>query len=157
MMSLLKLVEDKISDSCCLIKGKLKKNGCEVKMTNVPTSKLVIDFDKPGSPLKPDKKRCDYLLIATEEQKQDLIAVLELKRGQLNAREVVSQLRAGAKAAEKLVPEGHAIRFRPVAVTGQTSKYERNQLRKKSNHITFHEHQEISRWISCGNSLKKAL
>ena len=67
MMSLLKLVEDKISDSCCLIKGKLKKNGYEVKMTNVPTSKLVIDFDKPGSPLKPDKKRCDYLLIATEE------------------------------------------------------------------------------------------
>ena len=73
-----------------------------------------------------------------------MIAVLELKRGQLNAREVVSQLRAGAKAAEKLVPEGHAIRFRPVAVTGQTSKYERNQLRKRSNHITFHKHQEIS-------------
>ena len=27
-------------------------------MTNVPASKLVIDFDKPGSPLKPDEKRC---------------------------------------------------------------------------------------------------
>jgi len=37
-------------------------------MTNVPASKLVIDFDKPGSPLKPDEKRCDYLLIATERQ-----------------------------------------------------------------------------------------
>ncbi|MCY4151253.1 MAG: hypothetical protein OXE94_03320 [Aestuariivita sp.] len=157
MMSLLKLVRDKISDSRCLVTGKLQKAGCEVKMTNVPAAKLVIDFDKPGSPLKSDEKRCDYLLIAKETQTKNLVAVLELKRGQLDAEKVVSQLRAGAKAAEKLIPKSHVIRFRPVAVTGSTSKFERNKLRKIINHITFHSHQELPRWISCGNGLEKAL
>ena len=38
-------------NSSCLEKGSLNKEGCKVVMTGISQNRLVIDFDKPGSPL----------------------------------------------------------------------------------------------------------
>ncbi|MCY4261527.1 MAG: hypothetical protein OXC91_14880 [Rhodobacteraceae bacterium] len=158
MTSLPNLVKKKI-DPRCLAKGKVKKEGCAVKMTNISAQMLVTDLDRPGSPLRPDEKRCDYLLLATDEQAdeqpKDLVVALELKRGKLDARKVVSQLQAGAHAAEKLVPKSRVVRFRPVAVFGTSHRHERIELRKPENEIAFHGHRESVQMLSCGNSLTK--
>ena len=149
-------------DSRCLVKGGLSKDGCKVVMTDVPSPKLIIDFDKPGSPLEADETRCDYLLIAAGEHAHGWVVVLELKRGRLNADEVARQLRAGASAAEKRILkkrilQNEPVRFRPVVVSGSTSKHERNLLKKKSNAVRFHGHTETIQRVKCGAPLFEEL
>jgi len=70
----------------------------------------------PGRPLAADETRCDYLLIAEGKfHACGWVAVLELKRGKLHADMIVEQLQAGASAAERLVPQGRRVAFRPIA------------------------------------------
>ena len=155
-MGLVKSVRDKL-DTRCLVEGRLLKEGCRVSMTGVTGPRLVVDFDKPGSPQRPDAPLCDYLFIAEGEKGLGWIAPLELKRGRLHAGQVIRQLREGAAAAERLVPEGESIKFRPVAASSSTPKAERNRLRNKNNRIRFHGRMEAVRLLSCGEQLVKAL
>ncbi len=116
-----------------------------------------MDFDKPSSPLTPNRTRCDYLMVADGKNAQSWIVVLELKRGKLYADQVARQLQAGASAAEDFVNSSDAIRFRfrPIAVFGNTNKYERHRLKRKS--IKFHKREEKIRTLSCGQKLTSAL
>ena len=155
-MTLLERVRLELDPECLVERG-LNKEGCRVLLTNAPDPRLIIDFDKPGSPLAQEATRCDYLLVAEGRQRIAWIAPLELKRGELPAGQVVRQLRAGASVAEKLVPEGEPVRFRPVAASGSVSKHDRNKLRDKKNMIRFHGHKEAVRLMSCGGPLIKAL
>ncbi len=125
-------------------------------MTDAPTPNLIVDFDRPGSPLGLGQTRCDYLFVA-ENDKGDWIAPLELKRGCLQADEVVRQLQAGASAAEQLVSSNDSVRFRPVAASGSTPKAERDKLKNKRSKVRFHGQAEAIRLISCGASLVGAL
>ena len=156
MTGLVKRVRDKL-DSRCLVEGKLNKAGCRVSMTGVTEPRLVVDFDKPGSPRHPDTPLCDYLFIAEGENGLGWVAPLELKRGRLHADEVVRQLRAGAVAAERLVSDEERIEFRPVAATGSTPKAERNRLKNRNNRIRLYGRMEAVRLLSCGDRLIKAL
>ena len=156
MTALLEGVRREI-DGDCLVEGGLNKDGCKVVMTDAPSPRLIVDLDKPGSPLAADAARCDYLLVAESEKAHGWVAVLELKRGRLHAEQVVRQLRAGASAAEKLVPRGEALRFRPIAASGSTPKHERAKLRSKANAIRFQGHVEPVRLMSCGAKLVMAL
>lgn len=126
-------------------------------MTNAPTPRLVIDFDKPGSPSPQDATRCDFLVIAESQKRPSLVAPLELKRGKLHADQVVRQLQAGARAAERLVCADEAVRFRPVAATGSKTKHEFNKLKNRQNWIRFHRQAEPIRLMSCGAALNQAL
>jgi len=144
-------------DGGCLVKGGLNKGGCKVVMTGAPVPSLVVDFDKPGSPLETDTTRCDYLLVAEGEHACGWVAVLELKRGRLHADHVVRQLQAGASAAEKLIPSDAAFRFRPIAVSGSTSKHERAKLKDRSSMIVLRGSKEPVRMMSCGAPLVKVL
>ena len=143
-------------DPRCFVHIGLSKGGCRVVMTGAPSPRLVVDFDKPGSPLADDQTRCDYLLIAESPSDPSWVAPLELKRGQLHAEQVVRQLQAGASAAESIVPHEEAVRFRPVSVSGNVSKHERESL-KRASAIRFHEHREPVRLLSCGDRLDKVL
>ncbi len=60
----------------CLVSGGVKKAGCKVKMEDAPKPRLVIDFDKPGAPLKPPQALCDYLFVADGNDGADWIAPL---------------------------------------------------------------------------------
>ncbi len=118
MTALLKVIRRRI-DRNCLVRGGLNKGGCKVVMTGVPPFRLVVDFDKPGSPLPTGVKRRDYFLFAEDKRnRRRWVVVLELKRGQLRTDQVVRQLRAGTSAAENPVPPGEAFWFRPVAASG---------------------------------------
>ncbi len=144
-------------DTRCLIQRGVNKGGCKISMANAPNPRLEIDFDKPGSPLSQNATRRDYLVIAEGQQSFGWVAPLELKRGQLRADRVVRQLKAGAKAAEKLVPKSVSVKFRPVAASGGRSMHERRNLRKKRSMIRFHGHSEHVRLMSCGDRLVRAL
>ena len=156
MTALLKDVERRIGEDC-LVKGGLKKDGCKVAMTGAPAPRLVVDFDKPGSPLAADVTRCDYLVIAEGEGAHGWVAVLELKRGKLHEEQVVRQLQAGASAAENLVPRDAALRFRPIVASGSRHRHEYTRIKNKSIRIRFHGHREPVRIISCGERLAKGL
>ena len=144
-------------DKRCLGNGRLNKQGCKVSMKDAPSPRLVVDFDKPGSPLGPSQTRCDYLFVADGDKSSGWVAPLELKNGRLHANQAVRQLRAGARAAEQLVPSGEQVKFRPVAVSGSTSKAERNRLKGKDGGIRFHGCVEPVRLLSCGAPLTEAL
>ncbi len=156
MTALLESVR-RVIDTGCLVKGGLNKDGCKVVITNAPTPRLIVDFDRPGSPLSADATRCDYLLVAEDEHARGWVAVLELKRGSLHADQVVRQLQAGAIVAEKIVPAGEAFKFRPLAASGSTPKHERTKLREKSKMIALHGIKEPVRLMSCGAPLVQAL
>ena len=38
-------------DQRCMVSGRLKKEGCAVSLKDAPAPRLIVDFDKPGSPL----------------------------------------------------------------------------------------------------------
>ena len=152
MTELLKRIRREI-DKGCLVE-RLNKEGCKVKMTDAPTPIVIIDLDKPNSLLIRSETRCDYILVA-EGHEFHWVAVLELKKGRLHADEVVRQLRAGSAKAMKLVPEGEAVRFRPIAVSGSKPKFERMKLRGKK--IKFHGQSERVLLMSCGAKLATEL
>ncbi len=157
MTNLVKRVSKSINKSCC-VKSPLSKDGCDIKMTGVPTPKLIIDFDKCGSPLPSDQTRCDYFLIAEDQKNQfNWVALLELKSGRLNSSKVIKQLRAGAVFVEKVVPNNETIKFVPIVVSSGIHKIERRKLKEKSNAIKLHGQKRYIRQIQCGSKLMTAL
>ena len=142
-------------DRQCLVKGRLIKDGCKVSLANAPEPRLIVDFDKPGSPLGPESTRCDYLFLAGDKGDVSWVVPLELKRGSLDVDQVVRQLQGGASAAEKLIPQKEAIKLRPVVASGNMPKAAREQL--KHHWIRLHEHKERIQRMKCGAPLAPAL
>ena len=144
-------------DPKCLVKRGLNKSGCRLLMAHVPAHRLIVDFDRPGSPLSAGATRCDYLVLAEDGREHNWVAILELKRGALHADQAVRQLKAGARVAEKLIPPDEAVAFRPVVASRKVSKHERRKLRDRNNMIRFRERKEPIRLTSCGATLMEAL
>ena len=152
MTKLVKAVRGRLPKKC--FAGGMRKKGCAVSLKGVPRPNLIVDLDKPGAPLDPQDKRCDYLFFADGNEGSGWVVVLELKRGSLSAGEIIRQLRAGAVAAEEIVPEDEPVNFRPVAVFGGGIRMaERNELKKKNAKIRFHRHLEVVKLIQCGAQL----
>ena len=153
MSRLVETVQEQVAQNC-LITGRLRKEGCSVSLRGVPKSRLIIDFDKPRSPMGPRQVRCDYLFFADDIDSSGWVVPLELKNGELKANAVVKQLRAGARVARQLVPKQMAVGFRPVvAYGGGIRKAERDELKKRSTRIRFHGAQEHIRLIKCSSAL----
>lgn len=145
-------------DPRCTASRTLRKDGCAVSLKEAPTPRVIVDFDKPGSPQGRSQVRCDYLVVADGNTAFAWVAPLELKKGKLQTSQVVRQLRAGANAAERYVAANKEVRFRPVAAVGKVSKKaDREKLRLRANRVRFHHHVEVVRLISCGDALTKAL
>lgn len=155
-MGLVESVRGRIDPAC--LASRMRKEGCAVSLKDAPRERLVVDFDKPGAPVRRDGRKCDYLFIA--DGKQDgagWVAPLELKRGALRTSEVVAQLRAGAETADGLVPGGLRPAFRPTAAFGSIRKLERDALREPRNRIAFRGQLEPVRLMKCGDRLIMAL
>ena len=126
-------------------------------MAGAPDPRLIIDFDKKGSPSGPNLTLCDYLLIAEGKAGCGWVVPLELQRGCLEAGKVVKQLQAGARIAEKLISSEDQIKFRPVAVSRSRSMSELKKLRNKNSRIRLHGRKEIVRLASCDAPLTQTL
>lgn len=152
MIDLVKAVRAKVSKSCC--DKPCKKEGCKVSLPSKCRQRVLIDMDHRESPAEKRGRRCDFLFVG-EAKGEGWIVPIELKKGKASSSEVVPQLQAGAKVAEKIVPNNAELRFRPVVAAGRFDKYERGLIRKKE--VKFRGMSELVRWIKCGESLAERM
>ena len=140
----------------CIV-GTIGRSGCSVSLAEAMRPRLIVDFDKPGSPGGVADKRCDYLFLSKPAGGSLWVVPVELKKGKVESGEAIKQLRAGAKAAESLVSKAMATKakFRPVLASGRIHKNERSRLRNQK--VKFHGHSEAVRRLRCGAPLTDAL
>ena len=62
MSGLVQRVRARVDDRC--IATRIRKQGCSVSLDGAPAPRVIVDFDKLGSPLGPSDQRCDYLFVA---------------------------------------------------------------------------------------------
>ena len=145
------------ADSDAIVKGGLKKEGCKVSLRGAPDIRgWLSTLIGQGRLWESEKQNAIICWRLAAIAGRGWLVLLELKRGRLDAAQVVKQLRAGAGAAEDLVPVGVPVRFRPVAATGSTPKAERQKLRRIGN-IRFRGQQEDVRLMSCGAPIAEVL
>ncbi len=152
MTGLVKAIRTDVDPAC--IVEMVGKRRCKLQLNDAPASTVIVDFDDPRAPVAAPARRCDYLLGAEGDSSAWLV-VVELKQGALDAAQVVKQLRAGASAAEKIVPRNVAARveFRAVVASGNAPKMQRGELKKRVNRIGFYGRKVEVFWIRCGASL----
>lgn len=157
MTSPLERLDERI-DSGCLVEG-CSRPGCTVGLEGAPGPYRLIDLDHPDSPARASAKRCDYLFIGEADGGAGLHVVpLELKSSGIRIGAVSSQLRAGAKIAERIVPGASSIRFVPVAAHGgNLHRRWFNELARPGNRVPFRGKRYPIRLIRCGEPLSGAL
>ena len=83
---------------------------------------------------------------------------MELSSSRFQVGKYVGQLRAGSRAAERILPAGVSVRFRPVAVYGGSiHKADWTRLRRGHNKVSFRGMRETPRLLKCGLRLTQAL
>ena len=139
----------------CLAKGKYRKKGCSVSLQKAPVPFIMIDMDKPQAPVKQNDTKCDYIFIGGSSNV--FLVPLELKRGKLDASDVVRQLQAGANIADnRIIPKRESVQLLPVAICG--GKFHRAEIRRLSQHkIRFRGKPSNVQLLKCGDPLTKAL
>ena len=129
------------------------KKGCKVPLKGVPQPHLVVDLDKPGSPLGKSDTRCDYVVIGENNNQAGWAVALELKRGKVHT-DAADQLQAGADVTDQLVPRNAKIEFKPVvAGRGFHSNLKKTLAKRK---VQFRQQRMAVVLISCGTPLAKA-
>ena len=157
MTGLVEAVRRGIVDSC-IEDGPLRRKDCEISLEGAPPSRVVIDFDKPGSPLSEKRRRCEYLFVADRDGGGGWVVPMEFKSGSMRVAKVAEQLQAGARVAERLVPKGNSISFRPVAVLyDSVNKKQRRDLKEQGNRVRYRGHWEPVRRLQCGDLLSDVL
>ena len=154
MANLVERIRESLPDGC-FATGRLRKQGCSVSLTGVPTPSITIDMDKPQAPVGQDETKCDYIFIGGSGNV--FLLPLELKRGKLDASDVARQLQAGANIADnRIIPKHELVQFQPVGVCG--GKFHRAERRRLSQHkIRFRGKHSNVQLLKCGDLLVKAL
>ena len=134
----------------CLARGKLRKKGCSVSLTDAPTPSITIDMDKPQAPVGQHETKCDYIFIGGSGNV--FLVPLELKRGKLDASDALKQLQAGANIAARIIPKRERVQFQPVAVCGgKFHRIDRHQLSQRK--IRFRSQSSNVQLLRCGQRL----
>ena len=119
----------------------------------VPKGHILIDMD---CHIDPNQVRCDFLFVGRlKTAENEWVIPMELKRGQVKARGVVDQLQAGAKAAERLVPQKADVEFQPIVASGRINPEQNRILSSKK--VVFRGKKFAIRRIACGSSLTTAI
>lgn len=149
---------DRVVAPGCLAES-CSKQGCAVELDGAPGSFRLIDVDHPDAPAGRGAKRCDFLFIGEGDGAVSLyVAPLELKSSGVRAGKVQSQLQAGARIAERIVPGVSSIRFVPVAAHGgRLHRKQINDLAKSENMVLFQKKRCPIRLIRCGDRLAVVL
>ena len=154
MANLVRRIRENLPDEC-FATGRLRKEGCSVSLKDAPAPFVMIDMDKPQAPVGQNETKCDYIFIGGSGNV--LLVPLELKRGKLDASDIVRQLQAGANiAAARIIPKREQVRFLPVAVCG--GKFHRIERRRLSQRkIRFKSQSSNVQLLRCGQRLIDAL
>ena len=151
-MTLLQSVRSQVDSRT--VAHRCSKEGCKVSLKGTPQPHLVLDLDRPGSPLGQSEVRCDYLLVGEHGGRSDWVVALELKRGKVRAG-VANQLQAGANVLDTLVPQQADIDFTPVVAGRGFHSNVKKTLAKQR--IQFRHRRVAVVLMSCGTPLAKAV
>ena len=133
---------------------KLSKNGCQIALTGIGADRVIVDMDCDDLGVAKDQPRCDYLFVGEGNR----VVPMELKRGNVEADEVTKQLRAGTAFAERIVPPGIDVRFRPVvAYGGRLHRSQSEALKRKGAKIRFRNKSYEVKPIRCNAPLAPVL
>ena len=161
MTNLVSVVRANVPASCCV--DRCQGQGCSVSLEDAPTPFVLINMDCPDIQIEDASKRCDYLFIGESDTGgPGWVAVLELKKGKPNVSEIVPQLQAGARYAEKIIPHGAAVQFCPVAFCGgKLGGIERRRFRNALIRFRDPKTRKVERvrviLRKCGTPLKDVL
>ena len=128
-------------------------------MAGIRGQRVIIDLDCEDLKLPSNQTKCDYIFLGAKERDadKDWIVPIELKKGNVDISEVAKQLQGGSNVADPIIPHDASMNFIPVVASGHFSKHERDQLRKRSNQVSFRGRSVIVQRIKCGTSLTQAM
>ena len=150
MTGLVEAVRAKVP-SGCIARG-CSARGCSVSMRDAPRPNVIVNMDCDDLEIQQGDSRCDFMFVSDD----GWVVALELKRGKPDANEIVGQLQAGARFAERIVPEGASVQFRPVAVYG--GKLHRNEVNRfRRSQIRFRGRRVNLELLRCGRRLNDIL
>ena len=107
------------------------KEGCRVSMANIPTNRIVLDVDRAFPTGRTNINQCDFVLFYIDTVQNSLIGVpMELKRGNVDASEVIAQLQEGTRIIDNCTPNDVDVNLVLVLVHGGSMhRSQRNRLR----------------------------
>ena len=147
-------VRNAVPDECQV--RRCRKKGCTLKLTGAPTPYVLMDMDRCPVLVGQNQSKCDYIFVG--HSNGTCVVLMELKRGRPDAGEIVSQIRAGARIAEHIVPGDSSAWFVPLAVCGGgPNRIERDELLKPRNWIAFRGTSRPVKLVKCGTTLGAAL
>lgn len=136
---------DNLSATC-------SRDGCQVSMTDVPASRIVVDADRAFPAHHVEGKRCDYVLFFIGTAADTLVIVpMELKSGTVDASEASEQLQGGAKFADRFTPDHSGVKptCHPILFHGKPiHEKERKALNRAK--VTFRSQQLTIKTARCG-------
>ena len=136
------------------------RNGCRVSLAKIPQARVVLDVDIAFPVDRADTSQCDLVLFYVDARQACLVVVpMELKRGNVDASEVIAQLQGGMRLVERLLPTRVKTRCMPVLVHGR--RFPTNQRREwlKISNVNFRGQKYPVNTTRCGyeGNLAKAL
>ena len=136
-----------------------RDGGCDLSMENAPAPRALIYLEHTAAPVESNSPHCDYLFIGGGDSGNGpWVAPIELTASAARVSKFLPQLRAGAKIADRLIPPGARVRFRPVAAYGgELRRIERDNFLKSANHVRFRGKTTPVKLVRCGSPLNKAL
>ncbi len=134
-------------------------SGCSLSLKNIPKPNVLISLEHKAAPVGANQAHCDYLFVGgNDENGGPWVAPVELTKSAARVSKFLPQLRAGAAIAEKLLPQGARVRFRPIAAYGgELRRIERDNFLKSANRVRFRGKPELIRLVRCGSPLANAL
>ena len=151
MTGLVEAVKAKVPSGC--IAARCRAQGCSVSMQGAPQPNVLVNMDCDDLEIQRGDRRCDFMFVSDDG---GWVVALELKRGKPDANEIVGQLQAGARFAERIVPERASVQFRPVAVYG--GKLHRNEVNRfRRSQIRFRGRRVNLELLRCGRRLNDIL
>jgi len=107
-----KVDEENLGQSC-------SRDGCRVYMTDIPSTRVVVDMEAVFNKRRLPGKCCDFILFCQKSGKPPIIAPLELKSGDADTSGVAGQLQTGATFIQDLVSEKFHPTVRPILFHGR--------------------------------------
>ncbi len=100
-------------------------------MANIPSARVVLDVDRAFPTDRARTNQCDFVLFYIDTTQNRLVGVpMELKKGSVNASEVIAQLQEGARIVDNHTPHDVEMDLVFLLVHGAgMHRSQRNRLR----------------------------
>lgn len=136
-----------------------RDGSCSLSLQGTPEPKILISLEHSAAPIDPNRPHCDYLFVGgTDRFGGPWVTPIEMTASAARVAKFLPQLRAGAQIADRLLPSGVRVRFRPVAAYGgELRRIERDNFLKPANHVRFRGKTTPVKLVRCGSPLTKAL